>query len=403
MTSWQDQICSHLGRISQQVGTNANRPIEPPGPPTLDNGVDVVIGASPIAWPVDPFPPAVADPMKENPKQQSALSAAIAAAESRLGLSPGTFPVPMTIAEISTKAGPYPVAGYLETEEDYIASEAKVAVMYAAYALRDMVRRFAVALSITTANEFFAQLPRMDGAIRKAAPPALLSAPGIKDNHIIPSYSTMFSATPSNGSLDIQFTSTFSKSLEGMIVPSNNNNAAECVHGVGYGYLNGCLAAGGFFDAATQKGLWVAGDFLGGTKWPAARVVTTTNDGPSAQAGTTRAMARLVSLIATSRVIDSASCTEMLGRMGRAARGPDEPWIARTGGLPLSVVTNDKIGQGPLNKAGLVDSEVSVLTAPVAAERTYVVAWQNLLNSSTIQFSDIAKIILDTIKAYEAP
>ena len=205
--------------------------------------------------------------------------------------------------------------------------------------------------------------------------------------------------------MELQFTPTFDSALEGMIVPSNNSNAAECVHGVGYGYLNGSLAAGGFFDPATQKGIWVAGDFMGGTQWPAAKLVTTTNDGPSAQAATTRAMARLVALIATKRALDAASCDEMLGRMQRAAAGRDVPWITRGGGVPRAVVTNDKIGQGPLSSAGapLVDSEVSVLTGAVASGRKYVVAWQNLLNSSTIQFTDVAKIIIDTITAYEKP
>jgi hypothetical protein len=368
-------------------------------------GVDVITGASPVVWPVELFPPPIADPMSANDKMGRALSAAIAAVESRLRLSSGSFPVPMTIADISSNAGPFPVAGYREDEEDYIASEAKVAVMYAAYVLRDMVRRFAAALNIKTAKELFNQISRMNGAVRKIVPAALLGASRIKDQHLIPSYSTTFAAKPLGSTLDIQFTSTFDRALEGMIVPSNNASAAECVHGVGYGYLNGSLSGGGFFDAATRKGIWVAGDFLGGTGWPAANIVTTANDGPSAQASTTRAMARLVSLIATKRALDSGSCDEMLGRMHRASIGPDMPWIARAGGLRLAVVTHDKIGQGPLKKSGspLVDSEISVLTDPVASGRKYVVAWQNLLNSSTIQFSDIAKIILDAITTYERP
>ncbi len=372
--------------------------------PVVEN-VDVITGASPVVWPVELFPPAIADPMSTNDKMGRALSAAIAAVESRKGLSSGTFPVPMTVADISSNAGPFPVAGYREDEEDYIASEAKVAVMYAAYVLRDMMRRFATALNIKTATELFGQISRMNGAIRKIIPPALRGAPRITDRHLFPSYSTTFATKPSGGTLDIQFTSTFDRALEGMIVPSNNARAADCVHGVGYGYLNGSLSAGGFFDPTTQKGIWVAGDFLGGTNWPAASIVNTANDGPSAQASTTRAMARLVSLIATKRALDSGSCDEMLGRLHRASTGPDVPWIVRAGGLRLAVVTHDKIGQGPLKKPGspLVDSEISVLTNPVADGRKYVVAWQNLLNNSTIQFSDIAKIILETITAYERP
>lgn len=404
MKDWRTHCFDLFGDIADGAGANSNAP----PPPWFQAGkppdVDVVTGASPVVFPVDLFPQAVANPLLANAKLQAALTSAIQAAEVTLGLNPGSFPVPFSIVDISSGSLPFPVGGHLENEQDYIASEAKVGVMYAAYVLRDMVRRFATALSITSAKDLFAQLPRMHAAILKAVP-AIANAGNITDLHRLPSWASTFSATPSGAGLDIQFTTTYDKALEGMIVPSSNERAADSVHGVGYAYLNGALQAGGFFDATSQKGIWVAGDFMGGTKWPALRLVQTSNDGLSAQASTTQAMASLIAQVAGKSLLDTGSCDEMLARMQHAAQGPDKPWIARAGGLSLSVVSNDKIGQGPLNAAGspMVDSEISVLTGVVASDRKYVVAWQNLLNAGSIQFSHIATIIVDTITAYEKP
>lgn len=58
-----------------------------------------------------------------------------------MSLVPHSF----TIAEVTSGTPPFPMAGHLDSEVDYIASEAKVPVMYAAFELRAMVRRFAAA------------------------------------------------------------------------------------------------------------------------------------------------------------------------------------------------------------------------------------------------------------------
>ena len=46
-------------------------------------------------------------------------------------------------------------------------------------------------------------------------------------------------------------------------------------------------------------------------------------------------------------------------------------------------------------------SEVSVYQSPVAKERRYVVAWQNLVGLWPIGFGDIARIIKATITEFE--
>jgi len=331
---------------------------------------------------------------------EGTLKNAIDRLERARRLRPGTFPVRLTLVDVTRALGSFPSAGHLETETDYIASEAKVAVMYSAYALRDLVRRFAASTGADAANVFFQLARRMNPAIAKASDHIARSL--LMDVHRVPSYRNVFAATPTTVGFraDVAFAPAFDKALEGMIVPSNNAAAATCIHGIGYGYLNGALAAGGFFDPSLTQGLWVAGDFQSGKQWPYVRIVSR-NDGLVAQAGTTRDMAKLVALLMTDRLLDPASCAEMRGRLARAANGPDTPWIARTGIFRAGTITHNKLGLGPLKSGTNVRSEVSVYQSPVARGRRYVVAWQNLAGIAPIGFRDIANIIKATIAEFE--
>jgi hypothetical protein len=331
---------------------------------------------------------------------ERALKNAIAKFERDRKLRSGTFPVRFTLVDVTNASGPLPSAGYLETWTDYIASEAKVAVMYSAYALRDMVQRFAASTGADATNLFARLVRQMNPSIVKASKNIARSL--LMDVHRVPSYRNVFAVKPDTWGLHVTvtFAPAFDRALEGMIVPSNNADAATGVHGVGYGYLNGALAEGGFFDPASDQGLWVAGDFQEGKIWPYVRIVSR-NDGFVAQAGTTRDMAKLTSLIMTDRLLDPASCDEMRGRLARAARGPDTPWIARTGVFKPGTITHNKLGLGPLKSGKEVRSEVSVYQSPVAQGRRYVVAWQNLVGLSPISYADIANIIKATITEFE--
>ncbi|MDD1612942.1 MAG: hypothetical protein LUQ57_07325 [Methylococcaceae bacterium] len=335
-----------------------------------------------------------------DPKLQQALNSAIAKFEKDRKLKPGSFPIRFTLVDVTKPSGPFSSAGLRETETDFIASEAKVAVMYAAYVLRDMVQRFASSTTANPANLFFRLGKEMDPAIAKVSRNIALSL--LMDKQRVPSYRNVFTVQPVSFGLraTVAFSAGFDRALEGMIVPSNNLHAASCVHGVGYGYLNGALEAGGFFDPSINRGLWVAGDFQQGKKWPSVRIVSR-NDGLVAQAGTTRDMAKLVSLIMTDRVLDPASCAEMRGRLARSAKGADTPWITRTGIFKQGTITHNKLGLGLLKSGKKVRSEVSVYQSPVAKGRRYVVAWQNLVGLTPIGFADIAKIIKATIMEFE--
>lgn len=325
----------------------------------------------------------------------------------------GKFPCPISIIDLGTGAlgaGPssLPYGGYLdEKEEDYIASEGKVGVMYAAYVFRDMVRRFNAANMPKNQDDLFKQLSDTMNKAIEAAVPRLLGG-AVPSSHRLPSYGQVLTATKvGSSSLVVDFRTDYVQSLDAMIIPSDNNAAKRCVHGLGFSYLNGALAAGGFFDDKTGLGLWVGGDFQMGKVWAPVKIKTV-NDGDSSVASTSKKMAELMASIVTGIVLDKAACDDMRDRLQSAAhpdrkRWPngDQSWLTRDpmpDGLPPASVTHDKIGLGPLNAGGTVWSEVCILNGVGA--RNYAVAWQNL-KVGQFGFKDVVAVLRDTIAAYE--
>jgi peptidoglycan hydrolase-like protein with peptidoglycan-binding domain len=380
------------------------------------------VAPSPAPVPVALFPIAVSPVLAADNKLQAALDGAVTAVETRRRLTPGSFPMPVAIAEL-TESRPFPFAGYREDELDLIASEAKVAVMFAAYALRDVARRFATDRGITAPADLFATLAKEVTPLVRYVVPRIASSSDITDAHRDGSYGAALEAIANRaGPVTVRFRSSFRNAIEQMIVPSNDFAAGTCVHAVGYAYLNAVLAACGLFDTTNDRGLWVGTDYHGGdppftgTRWPSVRVPVA-NDDPSGPAGTTRKMVELVSLIAAKLIIDPGTCEEMLGHLHRAAVPPtqvDRVLASEPGILRTAAFTHNKIGVDPLTAApnrGIdVYYEVSILDGPVASGRRYVVAWQNFIDRHGMAdkgvpaaFADIAGIIRDTITEYERP
>ncbi len=354
--------------------------------------------------PVDLYPPASKTTLVKNGKLNGAVTAAIAAISS--GRSQAAA-FSLTLVDMSAGSGPLPMGGYKDDEEHYIASMAKVGVMYSAYALRDMVRRYVVKQKPASADALFKGLEAdMDDAIVKSSP-IILGAPVLRD-HRVPHYEDVIDKTGATAMPE--FRTEFLKALEKMIVPSDNTMAGKSVHGVGYSYLNGALEAAKLFSSPTKKGMWVAGDFSEGKNWPYARIAST-NDGDVAQASTSEAAAALLAIILKRGAIDTKSCDEMADRLVRAAQGldpdgqGDESWLTRadiTGHFDRSSVTHDKIGKGPLKKGGDVYSEVFALKNVGGSAKTYVVAFQNF-RPGVYGWADLVAAIRNSIKTYETP
>ncbi|MBW8269901.1 serine hydrolase [Caldovatus aquaticus] len=354
-------------------------------------------------------------------KLQGAVTTAVAELN-RAGRA--TVPFSLAIVDLGGGSGAETLkwGAHKPDEEHYVAGIAKVAAMYGAFALLDMVRRFAAVASLASAaavliravapggvpppaakprSLFDALRERMDPAIDRSGGGVLQSA--VRREHRVPHYEQMLVAPRPGVSYIPAFRGEYREALKQMIVPSSNEGAGRCIRGIGYGYLNGALEAAGLFDAKAQKGIWLAGDFVG--LWPYARIESA-NDGAVAQAGTALAMAKCMAMIVNRGVLDAAACDEMRTLLAGAASGPDQPFLTRTEAvsaplrLPLEKVTHAKLGLGPLKKGGNVLSEAFRLEAIGKPGKSYAVAYQNL-DQRQSSLDDVAFLLRRAIEIYE--
>ncbi|HZU82734.1 MAG TPA: hypothetical protein VE987_07450, partial [Polyangiaceae bacterium] len=334
------------------------------------------------------FPAAAyAVPLRSNLRLQQALDAAISSGPG------GAWPTPVCVVSLESPAGAHPVASYRGAEVDYSASLVKVAAMYAAFELRGTLRAIAQELGgsvapadvLSKAGSYLN--PRIMGRI-KTIPPLR----GIDREHAVPRYTKAFQVAGG----DVDFTPAFKDSLKQMISVSSNADAASCIHGCGYGYLNGALASAGFFDPSTTTGLWLAGDYV--HQYPYFRIPSV-NDGQIAQGATVFSLATLFTLLFDRTLVDSASSDEMLTLLTTSVAA-GEVYITRASGLDFTV-TNGKLGLGPLKSGGDVCSEAAILQHTSGA--LFVAAWQNFTYRDPDGFDPIAHVVRDTIDGYLAP
>jgi hypothetical protein len=192
-----------------------------------------------------------------------------------------------------------------------------------------------------------------------------------------------------------------------MIVPSSNSGAMECIHGIGYAYLNGAMKEALLFKEGI--GPWLAGDFMG--KYTYARI-DSKNDQGVAQAGTALSIAKLMAIIAKQGVVlDGDAFTHMKQLLKDAVTGPDTPFLTRPKPhfsdddlrIPRDKITHIKLGLAELkarNGGQSVGSEVWRLEGLYKADKAYALSFQNL-DWTTSSPEDLAFMIRRSISLYE--
>jgi hypothetical protein len=232
-------------------------------------------------------------------------------------------------------------AGVHDDEVHFSASLLKVAAMFAAFSLRAEANQLAAGGgSFANESAFFTTLAQQFTSTD--AVPSIQS----RGVGLTPRYKDILKVTGfGGGTPKVVFDSVFSDHMQKMIVPSNNTSAGECIRRLGYAYINVKLMDGGFYDSASTppKGIWLAADFAGGPRVE----IDSVNDGKSAQATTSRQMARMFSLIQLNKLIDGnligdTSNKEMEDLL-KEAQGVDESWISRFPNPHLNVV-GTKVG-----------------------------------------------------------
>jgi hypothetical protein len=311
---------------------------------------------------------------------------------------------------------------------DFIASEAKLIALYSAFALRDMVERFAtmrgMRFLIAKGAQIFAggrkppPVPdlftalhsELDAHILAAADGALSALPR---DELLPKYSAMF-VVPPGGRVD--FTPSFRDTMRQMIVPSSNSGASKVIISVGYAYISGAMKAADLFVGG--KGPWLSADFANHYH----ALITSTNDNAVGQAGTALSMAKLLSILLTGGVaIRADSFTDMQKLLADAVEGPDTPLLTRNPADGFTdpadsdatqprlriqrktELTHIKLGQDwlkPKNGGLMVWSEAFRLKDLQKAGRTYAVSYQNLL-TSVVAPAAMAWVIRRAIQEYE--
>lgn len=284
-------------------------------------------------------------------------------------------------------------AGLRDTAMYFSASLLKVSAMLAAFELRQSAGEVASNEASCDAATVFGDLQNQFDQDIENSVPLLLSTPGITHAMRVPTYSTVF-ATPQpapDGGCQLTFDTGFANNMRGMIVDSNNNQAAATIQALGYSWINGLVSNGGLFDQSTNTGIWLAGTFLG--TMPAVRVPSV-NDGPSAQATTTIDMTRFLALLIEAETLDERSddgiSAEMLSLLSDAQSVGDSSWMTtgdRTGydGLGAGfTITHCKIGLGPLKTGADIASEATILNHDDTGTQ-FLVVWQNVANSAPEQ------------------
>ncbi len=375
--------------------------------------------------PVSLFPPRPTASFSPEPRLQTGIDTAVAELVKARG---GAVQFSLALIDLATMKW----GAHNPDQMDYVASSVKVAAMLAAFALRDMARRFvtarkaveAASIAVEAVTAAVASLPGFGGAALQAAKPKAKELPlfdalrkhmdpaidaaspkqlvAVQKTHRVPKYEQVFAAQPKGGGWGTpDFSGSFRESMKAMIVPSDNEGAGRCVRGVGYGYLNGLLEHFGLFDQKTATGVWLAGDYV--SRYPYVRIPSV-NDAGVAQAGSALAMGKMMALIVNRACIDSASCDDMRGLLAEASKGIDQPFLTRDAvsdklRIPLEKVTHCKLGFGPLKKGGNVASEIFRVEDLMKKGKSYVVSYQNV--GAGVPLGDVAFMIRRAIELYE--
>jgi hypothetical protein len=309
---------------------------------------------------------------------------------------------------------------------DYSGSLAKVGALYAAFDLRAAARKFVT--DNGTANFFTDFLSAIDTS---AAVASLRSfGQGLK-----PVVTTIFDVSSGQAEFQSSGSTANKKFKEFLDDILENPSAGQVIRALGYSYINVSLMKGGFYDAATQKGIWLAGDYSAEKKTKSVRIPVENDTVPngSGQAITTEQMSRMFRLLhmgqAYPHVADAAERTAA-NDGAHAVLMTQESFFFLTGPpsdrlMHLTVpvrFTNHcaKVGIGSLGKLkpdGTTDgppvySEGSVMQWDTPAQVTkfntdntrkhsgdFVLVWQNMYDKDS-RWDALVRIINTTIENF---
>lgn len=332
-----------------------------------------------------PFPDAKNDPLVFDPSLQQALEAAMASTPN----PPNGAPIVIVSINPDGSRG---YGGRLEYDECYSASLLKVAAMYAAFELRKACNDQLAATGVPSAGAFPLFHSNFDEVIRTNRLPRLAS---LSDLHLLPKYDQIFTYDPSTNL--VNFSQAFWNDLFGAIANGDNASAGRCIQRLGFGYITTAASEANFFDADTDRGIWLCGDF--GFGFPPQRIPCT-NDTPTAQGTTAYQMAKLFTLLLDNQLVDPSSDAAMLGLLQQAAINL-HLFLNRDTTVQY-VTTHTKIGLGPVNGGFTVASEALIVQENSTA-RQFVVVFQNQPRVNDASVFPVSRVVDAAIASFLFP
>lgn len=206
------------------------------------------------------------------------------------------------------------------TTQAFIASTAKLAIFFAAFQLRKVVREAADLLGDTVGKK---DVPLFDEMIRQWRKPIGRYFHGTKTSRdSLPVLTQIFEATFVGPGWKIDFATTarggtgrpFKTRLLKAIAESEDNDAATCTRDLGFPYIHGCLVEAGF--RTSSRGLWLALDYGGQYWWP-----ETGKEVGSAQAGTARSLVEMLTLLEFDQLVPGSRADMLTFMAGGAPIG----------------------------------------------------------------------------------
>jgi hypothetical protein len=278
-----------------------------------------------------PFAPQAYGPqMIKDPQRTQDLRNAIAAVKATLSAADqGRLDqVAFAIAKLGTGNNPVEFAGLHENEMFFTASLAKIALLPASFELLFRVQQQGVSSPAADPKAFLADVHKsFDSTIRGAI--SWLPPGDWRETRI----EQVVTATKNaSGGFDVAMNAVHRRELEGIFSdPNNNLHLRSCMRRLGYSYVNGATAAGGFLGtdpllSTFKKGLWMANDLGGG--WPQFFVPVQTG-GKSSVAATAIDVANILTAMHRGTLIDPSLSTEMMNIFSTGAS-----WLMR---VPASV------------------------------------------------------------------
>jgi hypothetical protein len=211
-----------------------------------------------------------------------------------------------------TPSGNMDYAGVRETDMYFSGSLLKVALLYASFELVARVNKLAPRITAGSASDFFVKVNQdFESKIAKAVP-KIPSGAWRK----VQFDKALTATADASGTFRVTMSPRHDQDLRSIFLNQNQNvGAQECMHRLGFSYVNGALEAAGFFGLVAQTGIWMATDYIKDDppdpgNWPSFDVPVVTN-GTSSAAMTTLTMANLLTKVHRRELIDAASSQTM--------------------------------------------------------------------------------------------